>query len=183
MTKAVTLYIMKCTVQRIGEDMILDLVGLLGGAELSIPFNCSIKADGLSPDIMSGTANAEGNIRNFSGYILLNADIKLKAQVICARCGNDFDTVFSFSTEQKLTNKLENQENDEFLIIENGSFDITEYVSESILLELPSKFICKDDCKGLCLKCGKNLNDSLCSCDKRDIDPRLAVLSDYFKEK
>lgn len=163
--------------------MILDLIGLFGGAVLSLPFECKCEANGLSPDIKTGTIEAKGNIRNFSGYILLNAEIELKAQVACARCGKEFDTVFSYSIEQKLTNKLENNDNEDYILIEDGRMDVSKLVNDSVLLELPSRFLCKDDCKGLCLKCGIDLNVSRCSCDMRDIDPRLAVLADYFKEE
>lgn len=158
----------------------LDLQELLGGAVSSLPFEFTCDTKGLSSDVISGTVEAKGEIRNFSGYIVLNAEVSLKAQVICARCGNSFDTVFSFNTKQKLTDKLENKDNDEFILIENGRFDVSEYVRSSMLLEKPAKFLCSEDCKGLCPKCGKNLNESPCSCDKRDIDPRLAVLAKYF---
>ncbi|PKM62010.1 MAG: nucleic acid-binding protein, partial [Firmicutes bacterium HGW-Firmicutes-21] len=85
--------------------------------------------------------------------------------------------------ENKLTDKLENEDNDEFILVENGLFDVSEFVQGSITLELPSRFMCSEDCKGLCPKCGHNLNESLCSCDKREIDPRLAILSEYFGDE
>ena len=49
-------------------------------------------------------------------------------------------------------------------------------VTADILLELPSKHLCKEDCKGLCPKCGKNLNMGDCGCDLRETDPRLEIL-------
>lgn len=163
--------------------MVLDINSLLGGSVQSLPFEYRCAADELSPDIKNGTIGATGKIRNYSGYILLTAAIHLKAKVICARCASDFETEFSYETEQKLTDKLENKENDEFILVENGQFDLSEYVNSSILLELPTRFLCSEDCKGLCPKCGHNLNKSPCSCDTREIDPRLAVLSEYFNKK
>jgi uncharacterized protein len=44
-------------------------------------------------------------------------------------------------------------------------------------LSIPLKVLCKDDCKGLCPRCGINLNDTSCSCDTTDTDPRWAPLS------
>jgi len=148
-----------------------------------MPFAYNCEAVGLSHDIKSGTIEVEGEIRNFSGYILLTSQIKLKAQVICARCDCIFDTVFTFDTEQKMTDKLENNDIDEFILIEDQKFNVPEFVQESMLLEMPSKFLCSEDCKGLCPKCGHNLNESLCSCDTREIDPRFAVLTEYFDKK
>lgn len=163
--------------------MILDLHGLLNGTVQTVPFAYSCEANGLSPDIKNGTVEAEGEIRNFSGYILINAQIVLKAQVICARCNSIFDTVYSFNTEQKMTEKLENKDDDAFILIEDKQFDVDDFVNSNMLLEMPTRFLCSKNCKGLCPKCGHNLNESRCSCDEKEIDPRLAVLSEYFNKK
>ena len=53
-------------------------------------------------------------------------------------------------------------------------------MENNILLTLPIKRLCKEDCKGLCQQCGNNLNLSTCQCDNDDIDPRLAKLKDLF---
>lgn len=160
----------------------LDLMSLLGGAVLSLPFEYIGDATGLTPDIISGRVKAQGEIKNYSGYVLLKAKINLEAKVVCARCNTNFDTNSAFSIEQKLTDKLENKDNDEYILIENGVFDEAEFIKDSLILELPSKFLCNEDCMGLCPRCGKNLNKSPCSCDTKDIDPRLEVLSKYFEE-
>ena len=94
-----------------------------------------------------------------------------------------FDTRISFDTENKITDKLENGDDDEFIIAENSSLDLERFIREGIILDLPQKLLCGADCKGLCFKCGRNLNQSECSCDRRDIDPRLAVLSEFFDDK
>ena len=160
----------------------LDLLGLIGGAVTELPFEYSCSAEGLSPDIISGTVDAKGTIRNFAGLVVLKATISLNAQVVCARCGLEFNTGFSIDIEQKLTDKLENTDNDEFILLEDGMFDEAEFVRSSMILEMPGKFLCRKDCKGLCPKCGHNLNESLCSCDTKEIDPRLSVLSKYFEK-
>jgi uncharacterized protein len=161
----------------------LDLLSLIGGAVTELPFGYSCSAEGMSSDIVSGTVEAKGNIRNYAGYIVLRAKITLKAQVVCARCGRKFDTVFSFDTEQKLTDKLENKDNDEFIILEDGMLNEEEFVRSNMILEMPVRFLCREDCKGLCPKCGHNLNESRCSCDTKEIDPRLSVLSKYFEKE
>jgi len=158
----------------------LDLHDLLAGSIKSMPFSLRQDAVGLSTDIKSGTVDATGEIINFSGYILLTAKIVLTSQVVCGRCNCVFNTELSFDIEQKITDNLENSDNDEFILIEDGMFDISEFVESSMLLEMPSRFLCSQECLGLCSKCGCNLNESRCSCDDKEIDPRLAVLSKYF---
>ena len=54
--------------------------------------------------------------------------------------------------------------------------DVTELLRDELLANQPIKNLCKDDCKGLCPKCGANLNEGDCGCDKLCIDPRLAAL-------
>ena len=61
--------------------------------------------------------------------------------------------------------------------IADGVLDLEDTVRTDVLLELPGKVLCSEDCKGLCCQCGKNLNEGSCTCEKKQIDPRLAVLS------
>mgnify|MGYP001091754997 FL=1 len=60
--------------------------------------------------------------------------------------------------------------------------DLEELARTDILLELPTKVLCSEDCKGLCSQCGKNLNEGECSCEKKQIDPRLAILSQLLDQ-
>ena len=65
-----------------------------------------------------------------------------------------------------------------FIAINDGvdsALDLSDLLREELLLFFPTKMLCKPDCKGLCCKCGKNLNDGPCDCQK-DVDPRLESL-------
>ena len=72
-------------------------------------------------------------------------------------------------------------DNDDYIIIEDKKLDVLPSVEEQIMLEMPSKTLCKEDCRGLCYKCGKNLNEGDCSCEKHEVDPRLAILKTLLK--
>jgi uncharacterized protein len=76
---------------------------------------------------------------------------------------------------------LESGENDAFLEVPNMRLNLDELVEEDVNLALPSKYLCDEDCKGLCMKCGKNLNDGQCNC-KKDVDPRFAALLSLLDE-
>src|SRR5215213_1677197 len=65
---------------------------------------------------------------------------------------------------------------------EGDAVDLDELVREQILLALPSRHLCREDCKGLCQKCGANLNDAPCSCEQGEVDPRWAALADLKKD-
>jgi uncharacterized protein len=70
---------------------------------------------------------------------------------------------------------------DEYTLADNDNIDLSVLLREDILLELPSKVLCKTNCKGICAVCGKNLNDGSCSCNKHMIDPRLEKLKELLK--
>lgn len=60
--------------------------------------------------------------------------------------------------------------------LDGSEIDIAEIAREQILLDLPHQFFCSEDCKGLCEKCGTNLNLKDCDCENEEIDPRWAAL-------
>ena len=66
--------------------------------------------------------------------------------------------------------------NDDYIETPDFTLELDDVVISDIFLSLPSKNLCRDDCKGLCQICGQNLNNGECSCDKRQTDPRLEIL-------
>jgi uncharacterized protein len=65
---------------------------------------------------------------------------------------------------------------------EGDAVDLDEVVREQLLLALPSRHLCREDCQGLCQKCGANLNDGHCSCEQGEVDPRWAALANLKKD-
>jgi uncharacterized protein len=61
-------------------------------------------------------------------------------------------------------------------VIEGNELDVTQIAREQILLNLPETVLCREDCKGICPSCGKELNEGSCRCREDDIDPRWAAL-------
>jgi uncharacterized protein len=61
-------------------------------------------------------------------------------------------------------------------IYDGEKIDLTDLVREQILLDLPTQILCQEDCKGLCQKCGANLNEVNCNCEENEIDPRWSAL-------
>ena len=69
----------------------------------------------------------------------------------------------------------EDSEEAEAFCLQGEELDIDDLLETAFILDMESKSLCRPDCKGLCPKCGKDLNDGPCGC-RPDIDPRLAVL-------
>lgn len=98
----------------------------------------------------------------------------------CDRCSTDFTRQMDMRFEHKLAQTLVDDGNDDYIETPDFKLELDEIVISDILLSLPQKNLCKDDCKGLCQTCGKNLNEGDCSCDKRQIDPRLEILKQFM---
>ena len=98
----------------------------------------------------------------------------------CDRCSTDFTREMDMLFEHKLAQTLVDDGNDDYIETPDFKLELDEVVISDILLSLPQKNLCKTDCKGLCQSCGKNLNEGECTCDKRQIDPRLEILKQFM---
>ena len=78
-------------------------------------------------------------------------------------------------TEQQL-----DELSDEYVVLNGTELDVDEPLREELLLGFPLRLLCSEDCPGLCPKCGKPKKDGDCGCSDREIDPRLAVLKNFF---
>ena len=159
----------------------LDLKKLLDGSLESLDFSVEIQ-DCDFVDAVSCKASACGTITNHSGLILLNGSIKPDAVVECARCGREISYSDEITLNAKITDKLANEDEDEFILMQDFAIDIEDIVRTALILELPTRYLCDEDCKGLCPKCGRNLNDGECGCDSGEHDSRWDVLKDFFGE-
>ncbi len=136
----------------------------------------------ISDDFISATAiEFSGEISNTAGLVNLKGKASFTAEIVCSRCAENFSRKFEIDIEHQLVNELNDDDNDMFLLVENMQLDLDALICEDIVLSLPYTFLCKDDCKGICVKCGKNLNEGLCDC-KKDVDPRLSALLQLLDE-
>ena len=111
------------------------------------------------------------------------ADFNLFLDIPCDRCLESVDVPIEVSTMVilKANNKTEiEDEDDELSYLVNNEFIVDEFVKLCVLMNMPSKVLCRDDCKGLCPVCGNNLNISDCGCDSFVPDPRMARIADIF---
>ena len=74
----------------------------------------------------------------------------------------------------------ENDDQDEFNFMDGCNLDVDMLAYGEISLAIPMKVLCKEDCKGICKRCGTNLNLGTCDCDATELDPRMAAILDIF---
>lgn len=121
-----------------------------------------------------------------NGYMTLIASATALYDTVCARCLEPISTSATFSVSRLIetgadrhAQDYEHDEDyeDELLTLDGCFVEIDNDITEALSLELPMYHLCREDCPGLCPKCGKKLSEGDCGCaGKKEIDPRLAIL-------
>lgn len=157
--------------------MQLDLRKIIDapGAELSFDFE--LDSSELSfPQVAGyeGNPRAVGRVFNEAGILRVEGSVQADMLCVCDRCGAEFESSKVTVIDAVLAAE-ESDDNPDLFIIEGDAIDVSELASTCFILDMESKFLCSEDCKGLCPGCGKNLNLGPCGCRKQT-DPRFAVL-------
>lgn len=121
-----------------------------------------------------------GSVSNRAGVVSLNLVIGYVFAAPCDRCGVFTEHNHTITVDKLLATAIERQESDTIITVPDMKFDVDEFVYSEVILDLPTKHLCKNDCKGICLNCGKNLNEGDCGGDTREVDPRLAKLMELL---
>ena len=174
--------------------MKLDLRPLLAGDRL-LEFDYELLLDADTEDTVSFLADVDfpspmkvsGEITNTAGYMRMTLTMSVDYVAQCARCLSPVTGQFTLDLEKtvaprNLLGDLDEDKLDEFAIIEDGFLDMDEQLREQLEMEFPMRFLCREDCKGLCPKCGKNLNEGECNCDHTEIDPRMEPLRKLLEQ-
>ena len=151
-----------------------EIIEMPGG---SVPFECELESEGLDfPSIKQYNAKprAVGRVYNEAGILQLEGTLTAEMRCVCDRCGAEFDSVKTTPLAATIVEE-DNGEDPELFILDGDEIDLSEILSTLFILDMETKFLCREDCKGLCPTCGKNLNLGACECRKQ-LDPRFAVL-------
>ncbi|MBQ9901146.1 MAG: DUF177 domain-containing protein [Clostridia bacterium] len=133
-------------------------------------------------ELVVSPVRVKGQVRNTGGLVELCYTAEFRYSKPCDRCL----TVAGKAVRQDFVHTLalsaENEDNDDIIIVAGYTLDLFSLVRDDILLEMPFKHLCSEDCLGLCPTCGKNLNEGSCGCQKQAVDPRMAVLDELFSD-
>lgn len=139
-------------------------------AELDFSY---VELQGIHPFVQP--VHVTGEIVNRAGVVRLSMRVVFTFDGRCDRCLAPFTRQYDVSWEHVLVSTVENEDSD-YILLQDYQLPLDELVQADVLLELPYKNLCREDCRGLCPQCGKNLNEGLCGCVNKREDPRLAVL-------
>ena len=112
------------------------------------------------------------------------ADVCL--EMPCSRCLEPVKVPFHLEIDQKVDMKQTDEDRaadlDEQFYINGYNLDVDQLVGNELTLNLPMRVLCSDNCKGICNRCGTNLNRGACDCAGKSLDPRMSVIQDIFKQ-
>lgn len=118
--------------------------------------------------------------------LFLSGQTDLVIQIPCDRCLKEVSQEFHLAFERELDMNVSAEEAaralDEHNYVDGCSLDVDKLVYGEILMNWPAKVLCREDCKGICSKCGADLNLGACDCDTTDLDPRMAKIRDVFSK-
>lgn len=163
---------------KINVKQLFDLVGEKQILDFSLDFSKE-ELYGTTP--FQTPVKVSGEIENRAEVVRLSFCVKFVLDLTCDRCLKAFERAFSLSFEHILVREL-NTDNDDYVVCEDSILDLTDQIRADLFLELPTRVLCEEDCKGLCGQCGINLNFDSCECEKKRIDPRWQVLSQLLSE-
>lgn len=161
--------------------MLLDLSKIIGCPGAVVPFETSLdlhtmRFGGCCP--VTEPVRATGQVRNTAGVLTMTGTVSTTLHGVCDRCTSAFTRAVEYPIEAVLVPNLESDdfENPWVFELEQDCADLDDIVNSVFVLNMDSKLLCKEDCKGICFRCGANLNDGPCNC-RPEPDSRFAALA------
>jgi uncharacterized protein len=134
---------------------------------------------------LSAPAAVNGKVQLAGNEVFVNGHLDTRAEVECDRClkaveipvSADFTLEYISGSEYESSGVAELTEAEMSVSVFDGKgIDVDEIVKEQVLLAVPTRMLCREDCKGICPECGNDRNTGECNCVTNDIDPRWAAL-------
>lgn len=165
--------------------MLLDVKPILRDPGTRLPFRFTmdlsdLEFSGRHP--VSQPVTVEGEAYSSADVLHLELTARTTLDAVCDRCGKAFSQDKEVPYSCMLAQELQDEDNDEIVLLEQDKVDVGELARTAFILGMDTKTLCSEDCKGLCPRCGADLNLGPCSCGK-ETDPRLAVLAKLLENR
>lgn len=121
-----------------------------------------------------------GTLTNQNGVFLLDGTLEISYSSECFRCLKPLKDAMKLKIMESFVNSDSSDQSDMY-VFDGKTIDLSKAIYDNIILNLPMKQLCSEDCRGLCSICGANLNETLCGCDSEKTDARLEGLNKFFE--
>jgi uncharacterized protein len=134
---------------------------------------------------LAAPASVSGNVRRAGNEVFVDGHVETRAKLECDRCLKpvELPVIADFALEYMTGADYESssvaalsEEQMSVSVFDGETIDVGEIVKEQILLAVPARALCREDCKGICPECGIDLNIGQCNCSADEVDPRWAAL-------
>ncbi|MBS4536091.1 DUF177 domain-containing protein [Clostridium sp. D2Q-14] len=166
--------------------MKIDLSNLIVGKYYQINLDSTIEINEIETEEnnikLTKPIKINGGIYNTDDGIYLEAKVYFEFETNCSRCLKELIVEEEANLQYRI--QIEEDEeipfDEEIIKASEYTIDLTKPIISSILLSIPMKTICDENCKGICPQCGNDLNEGQCNCEDDNIDPRLAKLKELM---
>lgn len=164
--------------------MNIDLRGIFSGRVNQLPINekfdfSELELNGTTP--IASDVLVDALVSKKADIVKIEGKASFLYKAPCDKCATEIEREFRIPIDHIIVNSVENEDEEDFIVSENMELDLDDLIRTDISLGVPYLFLCKEDCKGICSGCGKNLNEEECTCE-REVDERLAKLSEFFED-
>ncbi|WP_054949925.1 YceD family protein [Numidum massiliense] len=154
----------------------------------TVDFCETVDLSDVHPHVRQETSvHAKARLRFAGGRYVLDGELTAELELVCAKCLTAFPLPLAVDWHEVFVPEDEWQEqfadDADVHAIASDTIDLVPYVRETLLLAIPFVPVCRDDCQGLCPRCGVNRNVSTCACKIEQIDPRLQELEKFFSKE
>ncbi len=169
--------------------MSIDLSNLFSKDESIYSFESEITSSDINSDLKEFEVlhpiKYKGEICKINREYIMNIHIYYTFKTKCDRCltttiKNSKTSLSAKLEDYKKMQEEEDEVDTDIIYYDNNVISIEDYVLMEVLSSLPMKTLCKEDCKGLCPKCGADFNKESCDCIVENIDPRFEKLRNFF---
>ncbi len=116
-----------------------------------------------------------------AGKARIEGSVTLTFRVNCDRCLAEMPLTLALEFDRLATSPdVEDEDADDAGFMDGYQLDVEAFVHNEIVVGWPAKILCREDCRGICPKCGRDLNTGDCGCDTFVPDPRMAAIQDIF---
>ena len=164
--------------------MKLELIDILSGSRAAMDFEGIAEFDRESLSgldvTFEGPVHIKGRAENIGGQVEISARVTAKISASCARCTKEIFEDVDFEFSERVSREADAGE-DDVILLTSSVVDVADLALNNFITVSPMKYLCKEDCKGLCPHCGADRNNVDCGCDDDVTDPRFDVLNNLFR--
>ncbi len=160
--------------------MLINIDELLAGEERELEFKENIEIPKVYSKFTSVPVVVKGKISKVGDDFRFEGNVSADLHLVCDSCLTEFSKTIDFPVFGIFKRETDDEED---YIISDNVIDLSSMVLTELLLNFPMRNICREDCKGLCIKCGHNLNISDCGCDRTVRNPEFEKLRSLFDQE